>query len=34
LEDPISERIIDSFAAPISAIHIRTDGDDLHIIAE
>ena len=27
LEDPISEKIIDSFESPISSIHIRVEGD-------
>ncbi len=34
LEDPISERIIDSFESPISAIHVRMDGEKLRITAE
>ena len=29
LEDPISEKIIDSFEHPISAIHISVDGDNI-----
>ena len=31
LEDPISEAIIDSFEHPISAIHIRADGEEVHL---
>ena len=31
LEDPISEAIIDSFEHPISAIHIRADGEKVHL---
>ena len=31
LEDPISEAIIDSFEHPISAIHIRGDGEKVHL---
>ena len=31
LEDPISEAIIDSFERPISAIHIRADGEKVHL---
>ena len=31
LEDPISETIIDSFEHPISAIHIRADGEKVHL---
>jgi ATP-dependent Clp protease ATP-binding subunit ClpB len=33
LEDPISERIIDSFEAPISAIHIAVDGENVVVTA-
>ena len=31
LEDPISEAIIDSFERPISAIHVRADGEKVHL---
>ncbi len=31
LEDPISERIIDSFESPISAIHIRVENGEIQI---
>ena len=31
LEDPISERIIDSFESPISAIHAFVDGGEVHL---
>ncbi len=31
LEDPISEKIIDSFESPISALHIRVDGDTVTV---
>ena len=31
LEDPISEAIIDSFEHPISAIHIRADGEKVNL---
>jgi ATP-dependent Clp protease ATP-binding subunit ClpB len=31
LEDPISERIIDSFEAPISGIRISVDGEALQV---
>ena len=34
LEDPISEKIIDSFEHPISAIHISVDGDIFKINTE
>ena len=34
LEDPISERIIDSFDAPISAIFVTCDGQTLAITAQ
>jgi ATP-dependent Clp protease ATP-binding subunit ClpB len=34
LEDPISERIIDSFEAPISAIHIAVDGERVVVNAQ
>ena len=34
LEDPISERIIDSFERPISAIHISVEEDAVRIAAE
>ena len=33
LEDPISERIIDSFEKPISAIHAKVNGDNVTIEA-
>jgi ATP-dependent Clp protease ATP-binding subunit ClpB len=33
LEDPISERIIDSFESPISAIHIGVDGENVSVTA-
>jgi len=29
LEDPISEKIIESFEAPISSIHIRVAEDEI-----
>jgi len=31
LEDPISERIIDSFEKPISAIHITAENDSVQV---
>ena len=31
LEDPISERIIDSFERPISKIHVSADNDTIHL---
>ena len=34
LEDPISERIIDSFETPISHIHIRVENDAIAVDAE
>jgi ATP-dependent Clp protease ATP-binding subunit ClpB len=34
LEDPISERIIDSFEAPISAIHITVEADQVVVTAQ
>jgi ATP-dependent Clp protease ATP-binding subunit ClpB len=34
LEDPISERIIDSFETPISAIHIGVDGENVVVAAQ
>ena len=34
LEDPISEKIIDSFEHPISAIHIAVDGDTITVKAQ
>ena len=34
LEDPISERIIDSFEAPISAIHASVEGDTITVEAK
>ena len=34
LEDPISERIIDSFETPISAIHIATEDDRITVEAK
>ena len=34
LEDPISEKIIDSFESPISAIHIRVDGEAVTLITK
>ena len=34
LEDPISERIIDSFEAPISAIHAVAEGDSIVVNAK
>ncbi len=33
LEDPISEKIIDSFESPISAIHIAVDGENITVTA-
>ena len=33
LEDPISERIIDSFEAPISGLHIAVEQDQISVIA-
>ena len=34
LEDPISERIMDSFDAPIHALHVSADGDRIHVEAK
>ena len=34
LEDPISERIIDSFENPISAIHISVEGETVQVTAK
>ena len=34
LEDPISEKIIDSFEAPISAIHIGVEGEEIIVTAK
>jgi len=34
LEDPISEKIIESFEKPISSIHIRVEQDSVSITAE
>ena len=34
LEDPISERIIDSFESPISQIHIQVNEDQIQVIAQ
>jgi len=34
LEDPISEKIIESFETPISTIHISADGDTITVTAE
>jgi ATP-dependent Clp protease ATP-binding subunit ClpB len=34
LEDPISERIIDSFEAPIASIHISVEQDAVHVEAK
>jgi ATP-dependent Clp protease ATP-binding subunit ClpB len=34
LEDPISERIIDSFEAPISAIHIAVEDENVVVTAK
>ena len=34
LEDPISEKIIDSFEAPISAIHVSADNGEIVVKAE
>lgn len=34
LEDPISERIIDSFQKPISKIHVRADGEAIQLTVE
>ena len=34
LEDPISEKIIDSFECPISTIHVTTDGDQVMVNAQ
>ena len=34
LEDPISEKIIDSFEHPISAIHITVENDAVIVTAE
>jgi len=34
LEDPISERIIDSFENPISSIYINLDDDRIQVVAQ
>jgi len=34
LEDPISERIIDSFESPISSIHVTVESDTIAVIAK
>ncbi len=34
LEDPISEKIIDSFEKPISSIHVSMDGDRVNLTVE
>ena len=34
LEDPISEKIIDSFEYPISAIHVTVENDEIRVDAE
>ena len=34
LEDPISERIIDSFEHPISALHISVENDEIRVEAK
>ena len=34
LEDPISEKIIDSFEQPISAIHIQVEGEEIKVDAQ
>ena len=34
LEDPISEKIIDSFEHPISSLHIAVDGDNITVTAQ
>ena len=34
LEDPISEKIIDSFESPISAIHIKVENGEIKVEAE
>ena len=34
LEDPISEKIIDSFESPISAIHISVEGESIQVSAQ
>ena len=34
LEDPISEKIIDSFESPIHSLHIQVENDQIQIIAE
>jgi ATP-dependent Clp protease ATP-binding subunit ClpB len=34
LEDPISEKIIDSFEHPISTLHIAVDGETVTVIAQ
>jgi len=34
LEDPISERIIDSFENPISALHIAVENDEIRVTAQ
>ena len=33
LEDPISEKIIDSFENPISSIHVTVDGENILVNA-
>jgi ATP-dependent Clp protease ATP-binding subunit ClpB/ATP-dependent Clp protease ATP-binding subunit ClpC len=33
LEDPISEKIIDSFETPISSIHVSVDGEEIQVQA-
>ena len=34
LEDPISEKIIDSFEKPISAIHIHVENEQVQLVTE
>jgi ATP-dependent Clp protease ATP-binding subunit ClpB len=34
LEDPISEKIIDSFEHPISGVHIAVDGDNIVVTTQ
>ena len=34
LEDPISERIIDSFESPISGIHVSVEDDNIVVTAQ
>jgi ATP-dependent Clp protease ATP-binding subunit ClpB len=34
LEDPISERIIDSFESPISSIHVSVEEDTVQVTAQ